>query len=141
MIYMPQISFYFFPSENIFRLVDDELSAQQVPWTNCIAFGSDNANVMTGHKKGVIAFVRQQQEAVHMAGCALHLVHIAAKKGAAHLPPFDELLIDIYHYFRKSVNRQAEFKDLQALYDVEQRKMLKHVCTRWLSIGRYVTAY
>lgn len=31
------------------------------------------------------------------------------------------------------MHRLADFQDL---YDVEQQKMLKHVCTRWLSIGR-----
>ena len=36
----------------------------------------------------------------------------------------------------KSVKRQYELKTLQDLYDAEQRKVLKYVCTRWLSIGR-----
>ncbi|XP_070186115.1 zinc finger BED domain-containing protein 5-like [Littorina saxatilis] len=122
--------------ENIFKLVDSEFKAQQIPWENCISFGCDNANVMTGCHKGVIAFVRTKQPNVHMAGCCLHLVHIAAKKGAALLPPVEDILVDIFYYFNKSVNRQTELKGLQELYDVEQRKMLKHGCTRWLSIGR-----
>ena len=103
-----------------------------------MAFGCDNANVMTGIHKGVFSFIKEKQPEVHLARCCLHLVHIAAKKGAACLPPVEDILIDVFYYFQKSVNRQTELKDQQDLYDTEQRKVLKHVCTRWLSIGRCV---
>ena len=122
--------------ENIFSLVDQEFTSQQIPWGNCISFGCDNANVMTGWKKGVISFVRGKQPDVHLAGCCLHLVHLAARKGAACLPSAEDVLVDIFYFFQKSAIRQYELKQLQTLYDVEQRKMLKHVCTRWLSIHR-----
>ena len=56
---------------------------------------------------------------------------------------FDELiamvLVDIFHYFKKSAKRQCEFANMQEMFDVEQKRMLKHVCTRWLSIGRCLT--
>lgn len=126
-----------FLGENIFKLVDDEFAAQRIPWKNCLSFGCDNASVVTGWKKGVISFVGKQHEHIHMSGCCLHLVHLAAKKGASCLPLIDDILVDIFYYFKKSVNRQTELKHLQALYDVDQRKMLKHVCTHWLSISRY----
>jgi hypothetical protein len=92
---------------------------------------------MVGHKKGVFAFIKEKQPRVFLSGCPLHLVHIAAKKAAQCLPPIDDVLVDIFYYFNKSEKRKSEFKGTQVLYDVEQRKMLKHVCTRWLSIARY----
>eukprot|EP00745_Piridium_sociabile_P017086 TRINITY_DN2568_c0_g1_i14.p1 TRINITY_DN2568_c0_g1~~TRINITY_DN2568_c0_g1_i14.p1 ORF type:complete len:672 (-),score=163.69 TRINITY_DN2568_c0_g1_i14:435-2351(-) len=124
--------------QNIFNLVDDELQVRSIPWNNCISFGCDNAAVMTGRHKGVISFIRKEKQEVHMSGCCLHLVHIAAKNGASCLPPVDDMLVDIFQYFKKSVNRQHELKDLQTLYDMQQRKVLKHVSTRWLSIARCV---
>ena len=66
---------------------------------------------MTGRKKGVILFVRRQQQEVHMSGCCIHLVHIAAKTGASCLLPFDNILVDIFHFFKKTVNRQTDFKE------------------------------
>ena len=69
---------------------------------------------------------------MNMLGSCLHLVHLAAKKGA-----IDDILVDIFYYFKKSVNHQTELKHIQALYDDNQRKMLKHVCTCWLSNSRY----
>ncbi|KAL8564482.1 hypothetical protein ACOMHN_017624 [Nucella lapillus] len=116
----------------------DRLQAQGVSWDNCIAFGSDNAPVMTGQNKGVFAFVTDKNRNVYLAACTLHLVHIGAKKGAACLPPVEEILVDIYYFFQKSTLRQSNLRELQGLYDVEQRKMLKHGCTRWLSIARCI---
>ena len=42
-------------------LMDAEFQSRDIPWSNCIAFGSDNASVMTGNKKGVIAFIERKQ--------------------------------------------------------------------------------
>ena len=117
-------------------LMDEEFQSRDIPWSNCIAFGSDNASVMTGNKKGVIAFIERKQPSIYLSGCPLHLVHIAAKKAAGCLPPVDDVLVDIYDYFNKSDKRKSEFKDVQELCDLDQLKMIKHVCTRWLSIGR-----
>lgn len=124
--------------ENIFKLLNSELEKHKVPWENCLSFGCDNANVMVGANKGVFGFIKRKQPEISLSGCALHLIHIAAKKAAAFLPPFEDILTDIYYYFNKSVNRKEAFKGTQAVFNVSQKKLLKHVPTRWLSIGRCV---
>ena len=65
-----------------------------------------------------------------------HLIHIAAER-AAHVLPVsaEELLIDIYYYLEKSTKRIQELKQCQVLCGVETHKILKHVTTRWLSLG------
>jgi len=113
-----------------------ELSTRQIPWTNNLALGCDNASVMTGCRKGVYAFAKRKHENIYLAGCTLHLIHISAKKAAEVLPPVDDVLIDIYYYFGKSETRKRDFKGSQDIFDREQKKMLKHVCTTWLSISR-----
>lgn len=123
--------------ENIFGLVEAELKSRDIPWSNCIALGSDNANVMIGHKKGVFAYMKEKQPNLYLSGCPLHLIHIAAKKAADVLPAVDDLLVDVYYFFNKSDKRKSEFRDVQDLCDLDQKRMIKHVCTRWLSIGRY----
>ena len=122
--------------ENIFKLQEAELASCDVPWTNCLALRCDNAPVMTGANKGVIAFVHRKHRNVFKAGCCLHLVHIAAEKGAVSLSGVEDVLVYIFHYFKKSAKRQCEFANMQELFDVEQKRMFKHLCTRWLSIGR-----
>ena len=93
---------------------------------------------MTGVHKGVIKYCRDKHSDIYMAGCTLHLVHISAKKASEVLVPIDDILIGIYYYFSKSDCRKTAFQGDQKLFDVEQKKKLKHVCTRWLSIGRCV---
>lgn len=64
--------------------------------------------------------------------------YCAEKAAAASLPAIADLFVDIHYYFiYKSEKRQANFKDIHELFDVTQKKMLTHVCTRWLSVKRY----
>ncbi|GFO34358.1 Zinc finger bed domain-containing protein 5 [Plakobranchus ocellatus] len=87
--------------EAIFTLIADVKERNNIPWTNCVALGCDNASVMTGVKKGVIAFMKGQQPNMYLAGCTLHLAHIAAEKGANTLPFLpSELLTDMYYYLQ-----------------------------------------
>ena len=71
-----------------------------------------------------------------ITGCPCHLMHIAAGKAANELPvKADDLLVDVYFYLEKSSKRKQEFKDLQTKAGVPMHKILKHVSTRWLSLG------
>ncbi|KAK3778493.1 hypothetical protein RRG08_005777 [Elysia crispata] len=72
--------------ENIFKLIEAELTTHGIPWTNCLALGADNAPVMVGKDKGVFGFMSRQHPSIYMSGCVCHLIHIAAEKAAACLP-------------------------------------------------------
>ncbi|GFN78517.1 Zinc finger bed domain-containing protein 5 [Plakobranchus ocellatus] len=123
--------------ENIFSLMEAELTAHGIPWTNCLALGADNAPVMVGKGKGVYGFMSRKHPSLYMSGCVCHLIHIAAEKAAACLPlNVDQLLIDTYYYLDKSSKRLAAFKAFQVLHELKDNKILKHVSTRWLSIRR-----
>ena len=74
-----------------------------------------------------------------MQGAVYTVSTLLPRKGLPACPFVEDILIDVFYYFQKSVNRQTELKDSQDLYNTEQRKVLKHVCTRWLSIGRFVS--
>ncbi len=78
-------------------------------------------------------------KSVFMQGCPCHRIHIAAQNAAEKLAiKIDELLIDIYYYLDKSSSRQVELQKCQELCNSEERKILKHVNTRWLSQGTCV---
>lgn len=123
---------------NIFELIRQEMESRSEGdlWSRFLALGSDNANVMSGMKNGVIAHVRTKQPNAIFAGCSLHLIHIGAQKAADCLPPIQETLVDIYYYFQKSDKRRSALVGLQVMFNVDQRKMLKYGSTRWLSIGK-----
>ena len=120
---------------NIFQLLDAALKAHKIPWKNCICFSCDNASVMTGIREGVAAYVKRQNPDVFVLGCICHRLHLAAEKGAANLPftPVD-VLVKIFYYLEKSSKRHKELKETQAMCGTANHKILKLVCTRWLSL-------
>lgn len=123
--------------QNIGNLLLETLQSRAIPMKNCIALSADNAYVMVGLKNGVAAILKRENEEILVLGCSCHLIHLAAEKGAKSLPvKVDEILIDIFYYLQRSGKRKEELKQLQSLYDVDNYKILKHVCTRWLSLGR-----
>lgn len=122
--------------KNIFLLLDKELKDRNIPWQNSLAYCSDNASVMMGGKKGVKAFIEKEVASVITIGCPCHLIHLAAGKAAGQLSvDVEGLLIDVYYYMEKSTKRDQELKKCQVLCDVTTHKVLKHVSTRWLSLG------
>lgn len=122
--------------ENIFKLLDTELTKMSIPWSNCMSLAADNASVMMGKVKGVAAFLSKKAPSAYLLGCACHLVHLAAGKAAdCLLVKVDELLIDIYYYLEKSSKRHQQLKAFQQICNTENHKILKHVSVRWLSIG------
>lgn len=123
--------------ENIAELLKGEFSSKNLKWENVISLGVDNANVMTGKKKGLYGQLLQINSKIILRGCPCHLLHLAAEKAAKQLHyQFDEILIDIYYYLEKSANRKQDLQEFQNLCDVESHSILKHVCTRWLSLGK-----
>jgi hypothetical protein len=79
--------------------------------------------------------LKREIEKLFFKGCPCHLINLAAEKGAACLPvKVDEYLLDIFLCLEKSAKRKDMLKQFQQL--TEMRKILKRVCTRWLSPGR-----
>ena len=122
---------------NIGNMLLSTLNGLEIPITNCIAMGADNAPVMIGKKSGVASVLTEANPNIFIVGCPCHLINLAAQKAAACLPVnVDEILIDIFYYLDKSSKRKQSFAKFQKLHDAEQHKFLKHICTRWLSVGK-----
>lgn len=122
--------------EGIFNLLSDELLRKGIPWKNCISFACDNANTMVGHVKGVAAFLKKVQPHIRIQTCSCHLLHLAAQRGVKSFKYFDpeEFVMGIYYFLQKSSKRQSTFKLCQNIYGTKPHKILKYVCTRWLSL-------
>ncbi len=121
--------------ENIFNLINTVLQ-EHSEWRNCIAFSSDNANVMMGRKKGVAGFLKEQSD-IFITGCTCHLIHLTASKAAAVIKEvkIQDIFVDIYYYMDKSSKRTKLFQELQKEFGNETLRILKPCATRWLVIG------
>ena len=126
--------------ENIFDVVSDAMSNLGVPWQNCLSLVCDNANVMTGINKGVIAYVHKQAPNVHLAGCVCHLLNLAVKRGVKAFQlnkgfDFDDILRQLSWYINKSSNRLHRLQAIQETCGLPQHKIIDHCPTRWLALG------
>lgn len=125
----------FLSGENIYKLLDQQLSKFSIPWKNVVSFCCDNASVMMGIHKGVAKYIKEKNPSTFINGCACHLLHLAAKAGSKELRKDVEFaLIEIYAYLDKSTKRKKEFMAFQKECGVKLNKILKHGATRWLSL-------
>ena len=116
-------------------------SDREIPWTNLVAFASDNCSVMKGRNNSVLTRIKAVQPNVLDIGCICHLANLCAAQGVKQLPlPVDELLVDVHFHFSHSAKRK-EYKEFLEFTDVEPLKLLKHVSTRWLSLERCVNRF
>ena len=89
----------------IFRLINDELKLHAIYWNNCLAFGSENFNVMVG-KIRVMGTIMDKNKQVNSSRCPCHIIHMAAEKAADKLPfNLDKLHIVIYYFLDMSSKR------------------------------------
>ena len=51
----------------------------------------------------------------------------------------EELMIDNFYHLDKSSKRKNEYAEFCSFCDVEYRRILKHVNTRWLSLELAIT--
>ena len=121
---------------NIANLIISEFSKKSIPWENCISFSTDNAPVMVGRTSGCAIFLKKKHSELAVIGCPNNLLALAGQNAANTLPiDAEELLIYIFYHLDKSVKRKQTFKEFQQLHNVASHKILKHMHTRWLSLG------
>ena len=64
---------------------------------------------------------------------------MCAQNGAKKLSmQVDDFIIDLFYHFKRSVKRKATLREYMEFTNTEVKNMIKHVTTRWLSLGRSV---
>ena len=94
---------------------------------------------MVGARNSLLQKIKSSQgeQKIFDVGCPCHLAHLCAGKGAKELSVnVEDFIIDIYYHFRRSAKRKQQLRDFMEFNNNEVRKIIKHVSTRWLSLGR-----
>lgn len=124
-----------------FEKVEEVFSSKSIPWCNCVAFSTDSASVNVGRHNSIKTRLEAQNPALYTLGCPCHFIHNAAHKASKELESasgFDveEMAVDVFYYFDHSTKRKGELREFSHFCDIESRKILKYVSTRWLSLQR-----
>ena len=79
----------------------------------------------------------QDDQKILNVGCPCHLAHFCSGKGAKELSlNVENFVIDIYYDFRRSPKQKKQQREFMNLNNNEVEKVVNHVCTRWLSLGK-----
>ena len=87
-------------------------STRGIPWSNLIAFSSDNCSVMRGRHNSVLSRIKNVQPDVLDIGSICHLANLCCVHAVKQLPlPVEELLIDVYFNFSNSAKRKEKYRE------------------------------
>ena len=125
--------------ENIYKLLDKEMSKFKLDWSQVVSFCSDNASCMMGRTKGVAAYILKQNEQSIMFGCLCHLIVIAAQRASKKLSvTIEDVLLDIMYHLKGSSKRNRQFVDIKDACGLDDVGLLNYCPTRWLSLGQCI---
>lgn len=116
------------------RLLEYHLDPQYIT-----SYSADNANVNYGKHHSVYTLLCSTNSRILKANCPAHIIHNASKHACDQLPvDIETLVMKVYSHFSVSASRREELKGFFEFLDLEWREILRHVCTRWLSLHRAV---
>ena len=66
----------------IFEAMNNAITSNGIPWTNCVGLSVDNANVNTGVTNSISSRLKKEQPEVYVHGCPCHILHNTAHSAA-----------------------------------------------------------
>lgn len=104
--------------------------------TDCItSYSADNANVNYGRHHSVYQLLQSDNSRILKANCPAHVAHNACKHACDQLSvDIETVVLKVYSHFSVSASRRENLRGFFEFVDIEWREILRHVCTRWLSL-------
>ena len=103
-----------------------------------MGYASDGENLMLDNNF-LLTKLKEVVPDLFVMKCFCHTFHLIAGHACEALSKTAEQLIhDIYNYFKLSPNRQESYQEFQHFVECEPHKLLKPCQTRWLSISQCV---
>ena len=108
---------------------------------NLLNIGMDGPNVSKSFLKKLGKDLQEKHCTcfIDIGSCPLHIVNNSFAKGINSLKSvidLDRFAIDLHFFFSLSSARREDFQGMSEITDVTVHYLLKHCCTRWLSIDK-----
>ena len=128
-------------SHVMFQTCNSSLMRASLSWEIGCTYSSDNNSSMIGKNKSLLNLIKDAQselpQKIFDVGCPCHLAHLYAQKGAKALSmQVDDFVTDLFYHFKRSVKRKATLRGYMEFTNTGVKKIIKHVTTRWLSLGK-----
>lgn len=118
-------------------MIVSSLSAHRLDIKNVSAYYADNASVNFGCKQSVFTKLKTLNSKIVKANCNAHVLHNTLKKliDVIHCD-VETTVTCVYSHFSISANRRVlQLQEFFDFVDLEYHDLLRHVTTRWLSLG------
>ena len=123
----------------LFNSLKNALEEDDLAWERVTGYASDSENLMQGQNDSVLTRMREAAPELFVLKCYCHTFHLVAEHASKALSKTaDQLIHDVYNYFKLSPNRQKSLAEFQHLVEVQEHKILKPCQTRWLSVAQCV---
>lgn len=125
--------------DGLFESLRAALEEDGISWDRVVGYASDGENLMQGQNNSFLTRMKEMVPDLFVLKCFCHSFHLVAEHACAALSKTaDQLVHDVYNYFKNAPNRQMSYEDFQAFVQCEPHKILKPCQTRWLSVAQCV---
>uniref|UniRef100_H3AK16 HAT C-terminal dimerisation domain-containing protein n=1 Tax=Latimeria chalumnae TaxID=7897 RepID=H3AK16_LATCH len=123
-------------ANGIVKCITNSLENVGLSLDNVSAFSADNTNVNCGVHNSVYTDLHKKHENLLQGNCCAHIVHNAVRHALNKLSvDIETVVLKVYGFFSVSAKRRENLKEFFVFLDVQWRKILQHVTTRWLSLN------
>eukprot|EP00794_Sanderia_malayensis_P014780 gene14780-16316_t len=127
-------------AEALFQLLEQALKDDGISWDSVVGYASDGENLMQGANNSFLTRMQEKAPGLYVLKCYCHTFHLIASHASEKISKSSEqLLHDIYNYFKNSPNRKKSLQEFQHFLNYEPLNILKPCQTRWLSVSECVT--
>ena len=126
-------------ADGLFESLRAALEEDGISWDRVVGYASDGENLMQGQNNSFLTRMKEVVPDIFVLKCFCHSFHLVAEHACASLSKTAEQLIhDVYNYFKNAPNRLKSYEEFQAFVQCEPHKILKPCQTRWLSVAQCV---
>ena len=126
-------------ADGLFNSLQVALEADGLPWTKVTGYASDGENLMQEKNDSVLTRMKGVAPGLFVVKCYCHTFHLIAEHASKALSKTaDQLIHDVYNYFKSSPNRQNSYAEFQSFLELYIQRILKPCQTRWLSVAKCV---
>lgn len=129
-------------AEVLLNKLNESLNNANLPQSKLLMIGSDGPNT----NKKVFRLLNEELKLLRGKGlidigtCTIHLIHNAFLKGLQQCGnEISDLLVALKYFFKDNPSRWADFEMIQNKLKIKNHHFIKHVATRWLTIGPAAT--
>lgn len=123
-------------ADGIFKMIQLCLEKHKLKIKNISGFSADNTNSNFGIRHSVFTNLCKLNPNIVKSNCHAHIIHNCAKHSLQNLDvDVENIVLKLYAHFSQSAKRREELKEFHAFIDTNFEDLLRHVPTRWLSLG------